>query len=775
MGMKAQEYISLMPHFSMLPQNERDRIAESAKVVKHPAGTLYAEQGKSEINSIYILSEGSLTLFSEKEGQRSISGYIKPGEVFGGITILLNGGTSLRTAEVDKACAGYEVSKDIFLDLCTRYSDFFEYHLEHFSNNILDSTLFSLIETGQVRHFLSHIEPFSFLPEEELNEIVPELTGVQYPKGTVLFVQGATRIGYLYMLQRGSAERFVEQDGKKTMYELLGEGDIYGGISMLLNDGMSVRSVKLLEPTRFYLWPKKRFMDVCRRYESFTEFFTDTFGKRMLEKSYASTIAKTMAPGVEGLQIFNQHVASIYNTKLVFGETSMTIREAAGTMAGSNISSLFLRSAEKQCVGVVTERDLTRRVIAKGLDIDRPVSDIMSSPVRTISEFALIFEALMAMLENNIRHLAVTDIDDNVVGVMVDRDLLAAQGRLPLFLIRRISEAATIEEVIENHNRLPQLIRNLISGGAKASNVTQFITTVSDGVLEKVMAFTLDQLGPPPVKFVFMTLGSEGRREQTLKTDQDNAIIFEDVPKKDEGEVREYFLKYGEIACGLLNQAGYDFCTGEVMAKNPKWCQSLSTWKSYFSDWIHTAEGEDLLRASIFFDFRGGYGDFELIDALRRHLFNSLKGWVGFFRHLTENALYFKPPLGFFRNFLVESKGMHRDEFDIKSAMTPIVDFARIYALHNRIEETNTLERLAYLRRKEVLTQKEYEELEKAYSFLLQLRFVRQLTTIVEKSKPDNYINPKDLTRIEQKMLKEIFLRVVNFQSKLEVEFIGVI
>ena len=218
----------------------------------------------------------------------------------------------------------------------------------------------------------------------------------------------------------------------------------------------------------------------------------------MLEKSYASVIAKTMVPRVDGLQFFNQHVASIYNTKPVIGTAAMTIREAAEVMANKNISALFLSSEENPCAGVVTERDLAHRVIAKGLDIERPVSDIMKSPVRTISEFALIFEALMVMLENNIRHLAVTDVDDHMVGVLTNRDLLASQGQSPLFLIRRVSEATTIQDVVESHNLLPPLIRNLISGGAKANNVTQFITTVSDGILKKIMAFTLDQLGPPP-------------------------------------------------------------------------------------------------------------------------------------------------------------------------------------------------------------------------------------------------------------------------------------
>jgi len=198
-------------------------------------------------------------------------------------------------------------------------------------------------------------------------------------------------------------------------------------------------------------------------------------------------------------------------------------------------------------------------------------------------------------------------------------------------------------------------------------------------------------------------------------------------------------------------------------------------WKKYFSGWIHAAEAEDLLQASIFFDFRTGYGNTDLIDSLRRYLFDSLGGWSGFFRHLTENALHFKPPIGFFRNFVVESKGKHRDAFDIKSAMTPIVDFARIYALKNKIEETNTFERIRQLYIKKILSRQEYKELERAYSFLLQQRFVRQITAIIdEKAEPDNYIKPKTLTHIEQKMLKEIFVRTEKFQSKLNFEFIGI-
>ncbi len=494
----------------------------------------------------------------------------------------------------------------------------------------------------------------------------------------------------------------------------------------------------------------------------------------MLDKSYAAIIAKTLQSKEDTLQFFSRPVGYIYTKNPVSCETTSSIREAAEIMSRRKISSLFINTPKGDCSGIVTERDLAGKVIAAGYDITRPVSDIMSSPVRMILEQALIFEALMTMMQEDIRQLAVTDSSGKVIGILSNSELLTAQGQSPLFLLREIAAAESMDQIIDRHNQLPGMVRSLITSGAKADNVTRFVTSVSDAILDKLMGFTLDELGPPPARFVFMIMGSEGRKEQTLKTDQDNAIIYEDVASNSETEVRDYFLRFAEKACTLLNQAGYDFCTGDVMAKNPKWCQSLSTWKDYFSAWIHAAESKDLLNASIFFDFQNGYGDAELIESLRRHLFDSLEGWSGFFRHLTENTLHFKPPLGFFRNFLVESKGEHRNAFDIKSAMTPIVDFARIYALKNKIKETNTLERLNHLRLKRILSSEEYKELEKSYSFLLQLRFVRQITASVdEKAKPDNYINPKKLTRIEQKMLKEIFKRIGNFQSKLNFEFIG--
>ena len=776
MNESPQAYLSKLPHFAFFSEDKLKTIAEACTFENYPEGFVYAIQGESRVDHVFAVSEGSISLYDQWDGDKKLIGYIKPGEIFGGITILLNGGISLRTVIVDRSCSGYTIPGELFQKLCAENKRFHEYFLENFSKHIFDPALSAIIETGQTRHFLAGLDPFSFLPAEEIDWIASRLSVVHYPKDTVLFAQGRTRIGYLYILQRGSAERYFEEGRKKTMSDMLGEGDLYGGISILLNDGISVRTLQVKEDSYFYLLPKKHFLEVCSRHEEFTEYFTDIFGKRMLEKSYAGIIAQTARPQEDELLFFNQPVSNLYSPDPVFGDSGLTIQETAAIMQRKNISAVFIRNPAGKCTGIVTERDLTNKVVAAGYDAMRPVADIMSAPVRSVSDESLVFEALMIMMQDDIRHLAVAGADGRIVGVLSSRDLMAAQGQSPLFLLRQISEAEDMDGIVERHNQLPSMVRSLITSGAQAGNVTRFITAVSDAILEKLISYVMDEVGPPPARFAFLMLGSEGRREQTLKTDQDNAIVYEEGSGESGDAVQDYFLEFGRRVCTLLDRAGYAFCTGNVMAQNPQWCQPLAVWKQNFSSWIHAAEPEDLLQASIFFDFRIGYGDPDIVEELRTHLFDSLQGWSGFFRHLTINTLHFKLPIGFFRNFVVESKGKHRDAFDIKGAMAPIVDFARIYALKHKIGETNTLERLKHLSLQKVLPPEDYEELEKAYSFLLQLRFARQVTmTVDEKRSPDNYIYPKKMTGIEQKMLKEIFRRIEKFQTKLEFEFIGIV
>jgi CBS domain-containing protein len=344
-------------------------------------------------------------------------------------------------------------------------------------------------------------------------------------------------------------------------------------------------------------------------------------------------------------------------------------------------------------------------------------------------------------------------------------------------LIRGINEATHFDQVIARQGELPALMHGMIASGAKVRNLTKLITALSDAVVRRLMGFVIAEIGPPPARFAFVALGSEGRKEQTLKTDQDNAVIFEDISQGAavSGEkVHSYFLRLGEKICAGLDQAGYSFCAGDIMARNPRWCQPLSAWKEYFSRWIHAAEPENLLHSSIFFDFRPVFGDAGITEALSMHLIDSLAGWSGFFRHLTENAVFFKPPIGFFGQFTVKSRGEHRNCLDIKHAITPIVDFARIYALKHAIRETNTQERLYQLYVKKVLSRQEYQEIEQAYDFMMQVRFVQQIKAVINEQKPpDNFVNPKKLSAMERKMLKEAFRLVERIQTKMSYEFIG--
>jgi CBS domain-containing protein len=775
MSSEVKTFLSHMPHFSFLPREEIEKVVKNAELKIFSQEECLAVQGKTKIDHIYIVKKGQMSIYEEEGGQRKLKGQIKPGEVFGGISLLMNGGISIRTVIVERNSEFYMVPKEIFFDLCEGSKNFYEYFVENFSKHVFDPGLKSLIESGQAKAFLSDILPFSFLPEDAIERTSKNLSIVYYPKGTILHVQGRSRLGHLYILQKGLAERYFEEEGQQSLRAILDEGDIYGGISILLNDGIPIRTLHVLEDSYFYLLPKKEFQQLGSQYEEFTEYFTDIFGKRMLDRTYASVIARASAPVQESQQYFNQPVRQVYNANPVIGSSDMTIQEVAQKMRKENASYLIMPASESIQAGIITTSDLAHKVIANGIDYQGRAVEIMTSPLTTVKDHAIVFEALMKMMERDIKHLPVTNSQGRLVGIVSNRELVSSQGQSPLFLLREISKAESFSDIADKHKRMPALVKSLINSNVTARNINRMITTVSEAILKKVMSFALQQMDPPPKPFVFMILGSEGRNEQTLKTDQDNAIIFEDASENELPEVKDYFLRLGEKVCNMLDQAGYKFCEGGIMAKNPDWCQPVSVWKNYFSEWIYKAEGEDLLKASIFFDFRRGYGEKYFINNLREHLNNSIANWSGFLRHMTENALHFKPPLGFFRNFVVESKGKHQDSFDIKGAMMPIVDFARIYALKYKVEATNTFDRLHELYLKKALTKEEYEELEKAYGYLMQLRFSRQVVSAdAQEGGPDNFINPKRLTHVEQSMLKEIFKRIEKFQSKMNFEFIGI-
>ena len=767
------DFMTQTPVFAPLPEKELWNMCIHTTKEQYGKGFILCRQDETSLEKVYVIENGSLEIYFDEGDKKHLRGTLGRGDVFGGIAILMNSGKSARTVMVQEDVTLLAIPKNNFIDICTRHESFYTFFVETFQDRMLDKSYAAIFQSSQISHFLSEIEPFSFLPEDVLKAISREFSVVHYSRGTRLFYQGKSKVEYLYIIQKGAVERYFEEGENKTLRGVLGEGDLYGGISMLVNDGIAVRSIHILENTYFYILPKTVFLKLCSVHKNFAEYFSGTFGKRMMDKSYASIIKSNADPVNSDTQFFNLQVQNVYHKNILACGEDTSIQQAASLMSGRKCSSIFIKNPKGEYTGVVTDTDLRSKVIVKGQDIAAPIATIMSSPLHSVQMDAMVSEALLEMMDTNLKHLAVRDRQSNVVGILTNRDLLTAQEQSPFFVIRELASVSGMDEIVDKQKRIPRLIQNMLNSGAKAKTITRLISSISDAILEKLVGFALDELGPAPAEFVFLIVGSEGRNEQTLKTDQDNAIIYADVSKAESSAAKDYFLKFGERVCTWLDQAGYDFCKGDVMAKNPKWCQPLSLWKRYFYSWIRVSTPKDLMQSNIFFDLRGGCGNTALVDELRLFLFESLEGWTRFFRDLTVNALGFKPPLGFFRNFVVESKGEHRHKLDIKKSMTPIVDIARIYALNNNISETNTQERLYRLYLEKVLNEETYNDLDRAYSYLMHQRLSCQIKNILAGEKPDNYMDPSKLSRMDQTMLKEIFKRIENMQTKLSLDFTG--
>jgi len=373
------------------------------------------------------------------------------------------------------------------------------------------------------------------------------------------------------------------------------------------------------------------------------------------------------------------------------------------------------------------------------------------------------------MRDRRIQHLVVREGDGTVVGLISHRDLLQAD-RYPLAILGHfIRESAQPEGVVEQRERVPMLVKALIDSGAKPSHVCRSISTVSDAVTEKFAAFATANLGPVPAPFAILALGSQGREEQTLYSDQDTALIFELPPHADPGAVQTYFLKLGDYVSEWMEKAGFEVCKGGMMARNPRWCQPLTRWKTYFRDWVNLADPQNLMEFCIFSDFRCVVGETALAYSLRSHIYSELAGTPGFFTHLAKNSLEFKPPTGFFGGFVPHGQ----KSLNLKESLAPIVNFARLYALRHNISETSTLDRLRRLHEQGVLSKSGCEELTQAHDFLMSLRLRHQADRIATGLPPDNDFPIHTLTHIEESSLKQVFNQIGIIQKKAGFDFLG--
>lgn len=446
-----------------------------------------------------------------------------------------------------------------------------------------------------------------------------------------------------------------------------------------------------------------------------------------------------------------------------------TVESAAQLMTDSRISSVLVEE-HNRLLGILTDRDLRVRVIAQGKTTDTPVVEVMTKMPVTIGADAYVFQAVMLMSEHNIHHLPVVGVDGHTCGVISSTDVVKSQKSDPVLLIGEISRQEDIAGLQQVSRDIPELLRNLIAQDARADEIGRVVTTVTDALTRQLIQQAVKRLGEPPVPFTWLAFGSQGRRDQTAKSDQDNALLLSDDFDPEQHDA--YFKALAQHVCDGLNACGYVYCHGEIMAITDRWRQPLKTWQHYFLEWIQEPSNKALMHASIFFDVRAVYGDSRLLDTLQQTILDASQKNSIFLAYMTQNALTHTPPLGFFRQFVVERDGEHANAFDMKKrGVVPIIDIARVYALAAGVDAINTLERLQAAVDTGMLSLKSCRDLCDAYEYIAHLRLENQGRLLERGEAADNYLQPEDVSDLVRHQLRDAFNVVVQAQSALKMKF----
>ncbi len=620
--------------------------------------------------------------------------------------------------------------------------------------------------------FLKQIMPFKELDDRTLYDIARHVRVDFFPKGSRIFTAGETEISHLYLIQKGGVKAYITDDeGEVTLKDYRGEGAYIGALPIIRGTKANL-NIETVEDTFVFMLPRAVFLELIEKQPGFAQYYLKSFSEKIVNTAYSELRRhKVGRRGEEELYLFSIQVEDIVKQEPKHVAKGTTIQKAAAAMSEHRIGSILISDSteEGEIIGIVTDRDLRTKVVAAGLDYREPVERIMSSPVVTVLSQAVCFDALMKMMSSGLHHLAV-ERKGKIIGVITSHDIMLLQGHSPYLLFKEIRKQQNIQGLYSLSQKIPELIRTLIKEGGKASNISRMISLLNDQILSRLLTLLEEELGPPPVPYCWILMGSEGRKEQTFKTDQDNGLLYADPRNEEEKkEAEEYFELLAEKAIHHLINCGYPPCPGNIMATNPKLRRSLSGWKENFRHLINVPEPDEVLRAQIYFDFRDGYGRTELAEELRNYLYEMTKQQQIYLLHMARECLGSRAPLSFFKNFIVEKDGEHKNKLDIKkSGLMPFVSFARVMALKFGIKETNTLARLHVLAEEGHISRELWSDASEAYEIQMYLRLIHQLEQMEAGIHPDNYIDPKTLSDLDRKMLKEAFLVIDRLHSVLK-------
>jgi len=617
----------------------------------------------------------------------------------------------------------------------------------------------------EVIEFLRNIPPFQFLDDETLKSIISSVKMEFYPKGTVVQYQGGPAPEYLYVIKKGEVKVSIKNENDEVFVDYRGEGDLIGYL-LIFGGGKARATVVAVNDTICYLIKREPIQNLLFTNPAVREFFHKSFLNKYLDKTFKEIQNKNLVYSGGDKILFTMPVGEFASRGVINASEKISIQEAAEIMSNYSISSLILIDADGTPTGIITDRDLRDKVVSKGRDCKEPVKNIMSVPhVRAdVKEYC--FEAILKMVKHNVHHLLIMQ-DNKLKGVLTNHDLMLIQGTSPLSVVKDIESQTTVDALIPVSKRINSIVGLLLGEGAKASSITRIITEINDRLVKKIIEIAEERFGEPPVPYCWMAFGSEGRKEQTFKTDQDNAIIYADpASAAEESAAQDYFRNFSLFVREGLLKCGFPPCPADFMATNPMWRQPLHMWREYFTSWISTPTSEAVLNSVTFFDVRAISGEARLLDWLKDFTLSMAKDNKIFLGYLANMAIKNMPPIGFLKTFVVEKSGEHKDQLNLKiKGLAPLVDIVRLFSLEKGLKETSTMERIQSLRDKHTIVKEYADELLHAFEFILLLRIQNQFECMKEGRDIDNFINPNDLSNLEKRIAKETFQLISRIQD----------
>ncbi len=611
------------------------------------------------------------------------------------------------------------------------------------------------------RAFLEAVLPFSALREEDRDGVAESMTWNSFAAGEIIIEQG-TEGSRFYLIKSGLVRVYLEQGGTEVVLGFLGEGDCFGEMSLLAGAPTSA-TVETVERTLCLVQNKEAFVDIVNAYPVFHAFFDQLLTQRM-RKVYKELL--TTSPGITQVEpyLYRKQVRELLNERQISCDAGLPIKDAVQKLLESKVGGLIVTGTTGTATGIVDRDDVLRAVLLEGVDSMAPIGSIVKKEFHAIDGSSYFFDALHEMVKHRTGQLVVLD-RGTVEGIVTGFDLLRFRGREVLSLVKNIEAAQDLPELDRMRREVEKVLRALIADGALASHACKIVSELNDRMVNRVIKLAESTIGTPPSPYAWLGLGSEGRREQTLVTDQDNALIFSG-PSSDE-KLRYYDALARWIVDGL-NKCGFPLCKGQVMATNPKYFGTLEDWKHRTAVWIGASSlpEKDLVDVYVFLDFRAIHGNTGLERSLREHVVALIKDNQAFTQSIAANIVSVPVPLGFFKNFVVEKSGQYKNTVNLKNyGLLPLTTCIKILSYHMGILETNTLERINALCGKGVFTADQAEFLVQAFETFLTLKIRNNLSDVEGGRDFSNRIDPATLTTKQKQLLKEAFLAVSQVQK----------